>query len=67
MAAKFKILFQAKYKRGAVKLPMSHWPTFKHIGTGVSVHDVEVQSEGKCTLDGKEYIFHDLRVYMRED
>jgi hypothetical protein len=35
-----------------------------HLNKGSEAAHVELRAAGQCTLDGKAYEFHDIRVYV---
>jgi len=35
-----------------------------HLNKGCEAEHVELRAAGQCTLNGKEYEFHDIRVYV---
>jgi hypothetical protein len=61
---KEKILYQEKYKKGAMRVRRELLPdTLPYMAKGGKIHAMFIQSAGTCTLDGKELEFQDVRVY----
>ncbi len=44
----------------AEKLPAA----MPHLNDGIKACMIEMRAAGKCLLNGKEYEFHDIRVYV---
>jgi hypothetical protein len=61
---KEKILYQEKYKKGAMRVRRDLLPvTLPYMTKGTVVKDIEIRSAGKCELDGEALEFQDVRVY----
>jgi len=61
---KEKILYQEKYKNGAMRVRRELLPnTLPYMAKGAVITDIEIRSAGKCELDGEAMEFQDVRVY----
>lgn len=61
---KEKILYQEKYKKGSMRVRAELLPeTLPYMAKGAKIHAMFIQSAGRCTLDGKQLEFQDVRVY----
>jgi hypothetical protein len=62
---RFHVIFKQSYK------PLKCWvaarllPTaMPHLNAGLKATHIELRAAGKCCLDGKDYEFQDIRVYV---
>jgi len=60
-----KILFDAKYKPGT-SLKAECNPVLNHLNNDFKVEKTFILAAGKCTFDGEEYEFNDLRILIKE-
>lgn len=63
--SRFKVLYQEKYKAGAMQILKNKLPALKHISAGSKVTGAEILSLGIAEQDGKRIEFHDIRVYVK--
>lgn len=61
----FRELYKQTYKARtswvkATKLPAA----LPHLNEGMKADHIELRAAGRCVLDGHEYEFHDIRVYV---
>lgn len=61
---KEKITYQEKYKPHVRNIKKANLPRLNHTTNGSIVKRAELRSAGICLLDGKEYEFQDLRIYL---
>ena len=59
----FKELYRETYE------PRRQWfkgmpAPMPHLNKGMKADHVELRAAGRCLLDGQEYEFHDIRVYV---
>ena len=61
---KEKILYQEKYKNGAMRVRRELLPdTLPYMAKGAVITDIEIRAAGKCERDGEILEFQDVRVY----
>lgn len=74
MSANFDVkpVFRQLYKQ--TYTPLKSWvssallpASMPHLNKGMQASAIEMRAAGKCTLNGKEYEFHDIRVYVDLD
>jgi len=61
-----KIVFQARYKKGACMVRKDRLPDrLPYFAAGAVLHSMEVRSVGRLILDGEELEFQDIRVLVK--
>ena len=61
---KEKIKYQEKYRKGSMSVKTGLLPEYlPYMAKGTTIHAMFITSAGKCTLDGEEFEFQDVRVY----
>ena len=64
--AKDKIVYQEKYKKGALMLKPDSFPDLRHIPENFEVANVDIRSAGKCEVGDETLEFQDVRIYFRD-
>ena len=61
---KEKILYQEKYKKGAMRVRRELLPeTLPYMSRETIIKAIEIRSAGRCEIDGESMEFQDIRVY----
>ena len=61
---KEKITYQEKYRKGTMSVRLELLPeSFPYMSKGTKIHAMFLISAGRCTLNGKELEFQDVRIY----
>lgn len=66
MAAKQKVTYQQKYRKGSMVVKQDCLPRLRHLGNQFIVKSCEVVSAGVIEVDGQRMEFQDLRVIVKE-
>lgn len=61
----FRVIYKESFK------PLKSWvradllpAPLPHLNAGLKAEAIELRAAGHCTLNGKEYEFQDIRVYV---